>query len=368
MSDEKDYKGKKGDDDYKPLKFYEERITGVESGFDRFSEENEHYFTYNINGKVILISEGYTAVKGRENGINSVEKNRFIESRYKFDQLSSGKHYFNLIAGNHQEIGTSLWFDSEEDMLAAVSVLQGKTEDLIGTAASVMSATIPTDESDLSSTDTAEKETVASTPTAEKVTPVIVEEKEQKANPIWWLLPILLGLLAWWLISTFCASCCDKDQTNNQPLGNFISSDLPTGVNLNIPEFGIENKFLSLIVSDRDSDEPTWIDFDRINFETGSADLSISSQEQISNMAEILTAYPDISIKIGGYTDNTGSDEINLTISQQRADSVRNALIGKGIEESRLEAEGYGSQHPIATNDTEEGRAKNRRIAVRILD
>jgi len=86
----------------------------------------------------------------------------------------------------------------------------------------------------------------------------------------------------------------------------------------------------------------------------------------LKNIAEILKAYPAVNIKLGGYTDNTGNANSNLKLSGDRATSVKKELAGLGIADSRLEAEGYGQEHPVATNDTDEGKAQNRRISVRV--
>jgi K(+)-stimulated pyrophosphate-energized sodium pump len=110
--------------------------------------------------------------------------------------------------------------------------------------------------------------------------------------------------------------------------------------------------------------DTTWFDFDRLTFDTNSATLSAQSQEQLGNIASILKAYPNMQIKIGGYTDNTGDYAANMQLSQQRADSVQQQLVGMGIAAERIQAEGYGPQHPIADNSTEAGRARNRRIAL----
>jgi K(+)-stimulated pyrophosphate-energized sodium pump len=91
-----------------------------------------------------------------------------------------------------------------------------------------------------------------------------------------------------------------------------------------------------------------------------------SSQEQLKNIAEILKAYPNVNVKLGGYTDNTGNAASNQKLSEDRATSVREELVNLGIDKDRLEAEGYGQEHPVASNDTEEGRAQNRRISIRV--
>lgn len=150
-------------------------------------------------------------------------------------------------------------------------------------------------------------------------------------------------------------------------LGAFFKRKLPSGIELNIPEFGIENNLVKFIEDpNKPVDKTTWFNFDRLLFDTGKATLKPASQEQLKNMAEILKAYPQVELKLGGYTDNTGSAAVNKKLSQERADSVKGELVKLGIAASRLDAEGYGQEHPVASNDTAEGRAQNRRIAVRV--
>lgn len=109
-----------------------------------------------------------------------------------------------------------------------------------------------------------------------------------------------------------------------------------------------------------------WFTLDRVEFETGSESLKPTAEEQIKNLAEILKAYPDVAIKVGGYTDSTGEDASNMTLSQERAKTTMSRLVALGIAHERLEAEGCGEQFPVATNDTDQGRQRNRRIDVRV--
>ncbi len=154
--------------------------------------------------------------------------------------------------------------------------------------------------------------------------------------------------------------------TPNTGLGTFRPEKLTSGVELNIPDNGIERKLLTFIRSDQPVDKTTWFDFDRLTFDTGKATLQASSQEQLKNVAEIMKAYPAVTVKLGGYTDNTGNAASNLKLSQDRANSVRAELENRGIGKDRLTAEGYGQAYPVAGNDTEEGRARNRRISIRV--
>lgn len=102
-------------------------------------------------------------------------------------------------------------------------------------------------------------------------------------------------------------------------------------------------------------------------FETNKWDLKAESMVELNRLVDLLSANPDKKIEIGGHTDNVGSDEANLTLSQNRAKSVVDYLVKKGIDPARLSSKGYGETAPVATNDTEEGRAKNRRTEFKIV-
>ncbi len=104
-----------------------------------------------------------------------------------------------------------------------------------------------------------------------------------------------------------------------------------------------------------------------VTFKTGSAELTELSRYQLEDVVSALTQYPGLQIELGGHTDNTGDAEANLILSQERADRVLNYLTDKGVDAARLRAVGYGATRPIESNDTEEGRAQNRRIEFTIL-
>jgi len=99
-----------------------------------------------------------------------------------------------------------------------------------------------------------------------------------------------------------------------------------------------------------------------VGFKTGSAELTYESYSVLDNVTEELAAAPQSRIEIRGYTDNVGSRAANLRLSQYRAESVRNYLIRKGVDPSRLVAVGFGPDNPIASNRSAAGRAENRRI------
>ena len=141
------------------------------------------------------------------------------------------------------------------------------------------------------------------------------------------------------------------------------------GVTLTGAFNGVEQRLVEFIDSGKEpcTDAACWFTFDRLTFRTGSAEIDMeNSQAQLDNIKRILDAYPTIELKLGGYTDNTGSEQANLALSQARADAVAAALVAMGVAQERVVAEGYGPQFPVASNETEEGRAQNRRIDVRV--
>lgn len=97
-------------------------------------------------------------------------------------------------------------------------------------------------------------------------------------------------------------------------------------------------------------------------FETGSATIERESYPRLDRVVEYMSHHPSTRIRVAGYTDNVGNPRRNLALSESRAQSVREYLVSHGIDGSRVEAVGFGAENPIASNDTEEGRAQNRRI------
>jgi OmpA-OmpF porin, OOP family len=217
--------------------------------------------------------------------------------------------------------------------------------------------------------------------------------REREGTAWWkWALPLLALLALGWLLSRLFTGRERQVQTNiavptatatlraeatatvaptgaptRADLGAFIDKRLPDGTMLRIPTNGVENKLIVFIEDpSRRADQETWFSFDRLEFETDSANLRPGSAEQIRNIAEIMKAYPNVNVKIGGYTDNVGDDAYNMKLSQERANRTMNEIAKLGISPSRMEAEGFGEQHPVADNSTEEGRQRNRRIDIRV--
>lgn len=111
----------------------------------------------------------------------------------------------------------------------------------------------------------------------------------------------------------------------------------------------------------------------KITFDSGilfgfdSHSLNSESRENIRQLADVLKKYEDTEILIEGHTDSKGPKDYNLELSEERAESVGNYLITKGVDDNRISEVGYGERQPIADNDTEAGRQQNRRVEVAIF-
>jgi outer membrane protein OmpA-like peptidoglycan-associated protein len=211
-------------------------------------------------------------------------------------------------------------------------------------------------------------------------------ETETGAGSSWWkwALPLLLLALVLPLYFAFRGDRETRTVTQAPPrsdvptgtvgvapvvpaLGEFVERRLPRNITIRVPARGVESKLIAFIEDPNvQVDKETWFTFDRLEFETDSALLKPSSREQLRNTVEILRAYPAVHVKIGGYTDNVGDDAYNMKLSSERATATMNDIVSQGTDRSRIEAEGYGENHPIADNGTAEGRQRNRRIDIRV--
>jgi OOP family OmpA-OmpF porin len=210
-------------------------------------------------------------------------------------------------------------------------------------------------------------------PQASTASTAVTQAVTKESSPAKWLSALAITGLAMGFFLLFhhvpksAIGTASRMATPRTNLGNFVERTLPDRVTLNVPENGIESRLLALIQNPAAKpDATTWFNFDRLVFDTGSKTLGPESQEQLNNIAAILVAYPNVQLKVGGYTDNVGNAEQNLQLSRDRANAVVAELVSKGISPDRLTAEGYGEQYSEAGNSTEEGRAQNRRVAMRV--
>jgi len=106
---------------------------------------------------------------------------------------------------------------------------------------------------------------------------------------------------------------------------------------------------------------------DGVTFDVGKADLKPQFYPALNNVASTLREYNQTIVEVTGHTDSTGGDDLNQRLSEQRATSVGNYLIGQGLVRERFEIVGMGKRYPIASNDTTAGRALNRRVEIRVV-
>lgn len=104
-----------------------------------------------------------------------------------------------------------------------------------------------------------------------------------------------------------------------------------------------------------------------ILFATGKSTLTAEAKESVKKLAEVLVKYPDTNVMIEGNTDNVGSEESNQKLSERRAQAVADYAVSLGVNKARLTTTGKGETNPVATNDTPEGRQKNRRVEIGIV-
>ncbi|HXN00153.1 MAG TPA: OmpA family protein [Candidatus Dormibacteraeota bacterium] len=119
---------------------------------------------------------------------------------------------------------------------------------------------------------------------------------------------------------------------------------------------------LNSILQTRDSARGLIVNMSDVLFDTGSSTLKPGAREKLAKISGIVLAHPGLTLQIEGHTDSVGSDEFNQQLSERRADSVRDFLIQQGVAASTIAARGFGKSQPVASNDTPEGRQRNRRV------
>jgi OmpA-OmpF porin, OOP family len=152
------------------------------------------------------------------------------------------------------------------------------------------------------------------------------------------------------------------------PIAPIAPAIVETTKKLKLPAGDIEVKAGSFLdklydeIMDPKADLTKALTFDNVNFDISSAQLTEGSKTQLDDLAKIMIAFPNVSIKIDGHTDNVGNAAGNLKLSKARAASVKAYLGTHGVDGKRMVTAGFGSTKPVADNATAEGKAQNRRI------
>jgi OmpA-OmpF porin, OOP family len=179
-------------------------------------------------------------------------------------------------------------------------------------------------------------------------------------------LPLLLAALAALALLMFLRGRSTRGVGNVAPSEATSKINLPGGANLNVPAGSINFNLARFLGDPSATDVPKTFVFDHLNFETASTQLTPQSVATVNDLAQILKAYPNAQIELVGHTDNTGNPQANQTLSLNRANAVKDMLVGEGVAPDRIATAGYGQDRPAASNDTEEGRARNRRTELNV--
>ncbi len=146
-----------------------------------------------------------------------------------------------------------------------------------------------------------------------------------------------------------------------EPAGKVL--DLAGGEKITVKAGGFMENFYDAI-NNKDWDMTKPLRLDNVNFDTGKATVTPDSAEEINDIAAVLKAYPNTAIKMVGATDNVGDAASNKTLSAGRSAAVKAGVVAKGIAADRIATDGIGQDTPVASNDTAEGKAQNRRVDV----
>ncbi len=184
---------------------------------------------------------------------------------------------------------------------------------------------------------------------------VASQVEERKASPWLWLIPIAaliaLALVLWhpWRKATMAGL------------------HLPCGTTLSVEEGGFNyNLATFLMKASTAADLPHRFVFDHLNFESATTQLTPESNSTVDNLSAILKCFPSTLVTLDGHTDNTGDPDSNKLLSVNRANAVKDLLIRDGVPPDRIATDGYGEEKPIASNDTDAGRARNRRTELQV--
>ena len=385
-------------DDYLICREYQEQIDKKSSeypGFITFKHDNgNHYFAWVDGDKIIMRSEAYPDADKMERGIKAVIKNRDIYERYSTEE-SHGAHFLILWGGgehqehtgnmeSHNEIGRSCPQKSADDLKA---LLAGYNSDLANqikfSGLAALAATTVTHP--------------AATAMAETSSNSNTDSDTAGMGWLKWLIPlVLIGGLAWWMMGT---KGCSKPEavaptvdtvavntTMDLPkitvdsvtgyvtydLGATGDVDLPNGTKiLGAAANGFERTLLNFITTgsiDTVDKTKNWFTLHDVQFKTGTDEYATEkAMVQLTNVASVLKAFPNVVLKLGGYTDVRGDDTSNMKLSQKRADIVMKDLIKLGAKPSQIkEAVGYGEEFATATEGDVEGMARDRKTAAKV--
>lgn len=170
-----------------------------------------------------------------------------------------------------------------------------------------------------------------------------------------------------WSAQASAHSPPQKDRGKGALIGAAAGAALGGGVGyyMDVQEAKLRDKMRGTGVSVTRSGDNIILNMpNNVTFDSSSATLKPAGANTLTGVAMVLKEYPKTAVNVVGYTDSTGSHDLNMRLSQQRADSVASSLITQGVDASRIRTSGMGPANPIASNSTAEGKAQNRRVEI----
>jgi hypothetical protein len=189
---------------------------------------------------------------------------------------------------------------------------------------------------------------------APSVRPMAIQEPQRKGFPVWgWLLPLLLLALALFAWRSFSRPHIERPR--------MATISLPCGTTLSAQEGMFTYNLANFMMRGSESDVPKRFTFDHLNFDSSTTNLTPDSRQTVDDVAAIMKCYPNSAVQLEGHTDSTGDPEANKRLSVARAETVKSEIVSAGVDPNRISTAGWGEEKPIASNDTDDGKAKNRR-------
>jgi len=136
---------------------------------------------------------------------------------------------------------------------------------------------------------------------------------------------------------------------------------------LSVEEGFFTYNLANFMLKSSDTELPKTFVFDHLNFDSATTNLTPESKPTVTDVISIMKCYPNMNVKLEGHTDSTGDAAANKKLSMDRAEAVKALLVAGGIDAGRIDTAGWGQEKPIASNDNEEGRAKNRRTELTVV-
>lgn len=213
-------------------------------------------------------------------------------------------------------------------------------------------------------------------PTPQKIIPSESQiEKSTFSKLLPWIILGLTSLALFYFVEKGCGDAPEALVTQPEPSTDTVMAaptaepvselkniNLPGGNTLNVLPGSFTARLADFLASSETGEK--CLPFDQVDFESGSFKITANSDVQLEELAKIMNAYPYLRISIEGYTDDEGDDGKNKSLSKERAKVIKTWLTDKSIEPGRIDTKGMGEENPVATNKTEMGRKKNRRVEV----